>query len=604
MQLKSMKKSIYVALTLLLTCAVLLISVSYAWLSIAQAPEITGIDTTVGANGSLEIALLDGDTYLDPGSVRTRVGASDAVEEAPVSNRSWGNVVDLGHEHYGLGEISMRPSRLNVEFGGAVNSNMLMFPTYGADGRFENFSADTVTATHGEKGFVYQAEKNYGVRAIGTTANLSPQQKALVEARAAVKAYTSEAQAIVQAMWKDYGPGFLNFYYKTYYLEEAYVGDEELASIRGLAVETHKALKVIEAAYRQAAVGYMAGTYKDEKEFETYRTCALDPKTPVEDIAGWDLFYDLEAASQAIYECDQLSGGRYTRYEINDIRNYLCFHQMFLGEEQINSYEAFANLSDDNILRLSPNTASMEALADYLGNYNAFFTFEGKSVEVRSSSKQEIGLLPAMSIALDNIQPATGAIPDSKLRDIYGFAMDLGFRCNAIQSDLLLQTEGALRVQDGSENPYQQHQGGGSYIRFTSEQLDTERIVLLMDAVRVGFVDRSGALIAVAKPNTSNFEETAEGVSAPLYLYDFAIAPDGALLMAERQKENNVIQPLIQGQPTVLSAVVWLDGDHVDNRLAATSGQSVTGTLNLQFASSANLVASSDQIIGEDPFAE
>ena len=137
-------------------------------------------------------------------------------------------------------------------------------------------------------------------------------------------------------------------------------------------------------------------------------------------------------------------------------------------------------------------------------------------------------------------------------------------------------------------------------VEITIRELDTERMVLLMDAVRIGFVDRSGSLVAVAKLNTSNYVETKEGISAPMYLYDFEIAPNGSLLMAERQKEDNAIVNLPQGQPVVLSAIVWLDGDHVDNRLASTSGQSVTGTMNLQFASSANLIASGDQIIGEE----
>ena len=44
-------------------------------------------------------------------------------------------------------------------------------------------------------------------------------------------------------------------------------------------------------------------------------------------------------------------------------------------------------------------------------------------------------------------------------------------------------------------------------------------------------------------------------------------------------------------QATALSALVYMDGENVGNDdVAATAGQSMTGKMNLQFASSANLV--------------
>lgn len=610
MNLSNMKKSIYATLVMVVTLAVLLVSASYAWLIIARAPEITGIDTTVGANGSLEIALLNGGTYLEPGSIRTRVGASDAVAVPAVANISWGNVVDLGDKAYGLKEVSMRPSRLNVSLGGDVQSNMLMYPTYNADGRSENFSADTVSATYQETAFKFQEVQGYGVRAIGTTENLSAQQRSLVEARAAVKVYTSEIRSNVQTMWKHYGPGVLEIYYK-HYSDDPTCSDRELAAIRGLAVETQKALELVEMCYRYALVGYYASSTLDEAEFlqKKYETLYPTPDagitTQIKDENGNPLYYrpddltdDLETVQEVIELCDQLSGGTYEAQQLRSIMDFLWNDgYVFLGDVSLN--RNVPKLTDDNILTLGWN-GPVESFGEYLGYYNTFFTFRGKSVEVRAHHGNEGGYLTYMSVALDNVQPATGAIPDSKLLDTYGFVVDLGFRSNAVQSDLLLQTEGALRVEDGSSTSYQQLQGQGSYMRFASEQLDAERMVLLMDAVRIGFVDRSGSLVAVAKLNTSNYMETEEGTLAPIYLYGYQVLPDGSLLMAERQREDNTIVNLPQGQPVVLSAIVWLDGDHVDNRLASISGQSVTGTMNLQFASSANLIASGDQIIGEE----
>jgi hypothetical protein len=60
---------------------------------------------------------------------------------------------------------------------------------------------------------------------------------------------------------------------------------------------------------------------------------------------------------------------------------------------------------------------------------------------------------------------------------------------------------------------------------------------------------------------------------------------------AETKSEDNVIMSLTQNQATALSALVYMDGENVGNDdVAATAGQSMTGKMNLQFASSANLV--------------
>jgi hypothetical protein len=60
---------------------------------------------------------------------------------------------------------------------------------------------------------------------------------------------------------------------------------------------------------------------------------------------------------------------------------------------------------------------------------------------------------------------------------------------------------------------------------------------------------------------------------------------------SETIKTNNEILPLTQNQATAVSVLVYLDGNLVTNaNVAATGSTSMTGTMNLQFASSANLV--------------
>jgi hypothetical protein len=174
------------------------------------------------------------------------------------------------------------------------------------------------------------------------------------------------------------------------------------------------------------------------------------------------------------------------------------------------------------------------------------------------------------------------------LDDTYGFAVDMAFRCNQ-KSDLLLQTAAATRVNEKSEVPVTQ--GGGSYMRFTSENMDTEQLLKLMDTIRIGFINDRNTLLAIAKLNVSNYEEQETGVFAPLYLYDFEIDDEGVLSMGERRKDDASILSLPQNSPAIVSVVVWLDGDSVDNSLVdATSHQSMSGILNLQFSSSADLL--------------
>ena len=106
-------KKLNVALVLVVVCLVLVIGATYAWFAIALNPEVQRIETNVGANGSLEIALLTGETFEDPGRIKTIVGDSAVKQDVAESNKSWGNVIQLSGG-YGLEEIILLPARLNV----------------------------------------------------------------------------------------------------------------------------------------------------------------------------------------------------------------------------------------------------------------------------------------------------------------------------------------------------------------------------------------------------------------------------------------------------------------------------------------------------------
>ena len=105
-QKKSVVKKLYAAVCMVLVAALLVSATSYAWLVLSQAPEVTGVSTTLGANGNLEIALNTNslDTYIFTANEDTSIGIESVFDK----NSYWGNVVDLSDERYGLQNIQLR----------------------------------------------------------------------------------------------------------------------------------------------------------------------------------------------------------------------------------------------------------------------------------------------------------------------------------------------------------------------------------------------------------------------------------------------------------------------------------------------------------------
>ena len=90
------RKKVTAALSLFLVCVILMLYTSYAWLVVSSAPEVSNIETNVGANGSLEIALLNEETYIDPSIIRTGIGDSLMAQDPKISNTTWGNECKSG----------------------------------------------------------------------------------------------------------------------------------------------------------------------------------------------------------------------------------------------------------------------------------------------------------------------------------------------------------------------------------------------------------------------------------------------------------------------------------------------------------------------------
>ncbi len=600
------RRKIFTAIALLCVCAVLLVAVSYAWISLSLAPEILGVHTQVCANGSLEIALLSDTTYLDPSGIRAAVGSSEVVQEAYVSNLSWGNIVDLSGDGYGLGKVSLSPARLAVSVNdqgqGFVRDSFLSVPQFGTDGRAEDFREDLASAVYGDNGFLFSAARqSYGVRAIGTLSGMTLQQQVLSAARGGLRARMSSAAISAKAVWTEYGAEIVNILLQHYYLPQEAYSAADFLSLRAALSRLQSAVSDICLGYRQAVLGYAATVVEDPELFSqlygmlnssAVPLSAVLTSVPVampEGLLSQVRAVENSAATIAQTLAASTSAPESVSWQALEpmVSCLVTAERVYMNESLLSTPAAYSGMTADNMLSLMPQGGYLADTADYIGNWNTFFAYDVQTnVEVRTYSPVQTPYLEQLALLLEGSAAGSGSSSESDLEDIYGFAADLAFRCNQ-SSQLLLQTFPQERLQ--MEESLEAFTGNGSYMEFSSGQLSESQMVNLMDALRIAFLDSQYRILGVAKLNTSNYSAEGGVVSAPLYLYDFTCDAAGTIRLGERMAENSPITQLCQNTPEVLTVVVWLDGDYVSNNHAAIGRQSMTGKLNLQFSSSADL---------------
>lgn len=156
---------------------VLMVSTSYAWYTISVNPELGGVNTTVSANGNLEIALSDFDgKEPDASGVTDSLAAENQTTHG--ANITWGNLVNIS-SGYGVESLVLRPAKFDPQ-----STTYLFSAQYGGDGRVETLTSNfaftsweynetlkryefAVPTKEDEKGNTVLADA-YGVRAIST----------------------------------------------------------------------------------------------------------------------------------------------------------------------------------------------------------------------------------------------------------------------------------------------------------------------------------------------------------------------------------------------------------------------------------------------------
>lgn len=679
------------ALCMLLVALIMVVSSTYAWFTLSTAPEVKGISTAIGANGALEIRLNGAST--DP-------------------NASYGNLVDLS-TGYGLDQITLLPSALHLDDNGKINNQFLNIPQYGANGKVMTELSGNRTEAGTLKGNAFVAGSDTGVRAVGVASGLTDRQLAYRNAKYAAATNSSLATNAAASSLNTNGAVLGNIVIKkatdgddaTYTPAEITSLQNIVNDLQGVEGKTG-VLDYIESAYEQMIIAYAASAKLDavagsdvtlaDAIYSTVKAkfadgnltldnivadkaikVTIDTNTYSFDLKDNPILTALEALAEtkshvaaAQTALDTLNATPKTEYTWGDVSGVLTY-LIDTANVTVNDQTA-ADIKDDmngfissamangiNI-ELKPGAGVYAEIADQCGNYSATVTmtnFEVKGIpfDKLTANMATKSVLPKSYLELAQAAVADAGEPTGEtntampMTEFYGYIIDLIFRTNAANSDLLLQTEATDRIYEDNTN--EATQGGGSSMTFksASASFTTEQVKGLMEAIRVVFFDTdSHEVLAYARLDMENATVGVDGVTAKLYLYqtvdvytytytaegateattetyyvveadgnytyysdedltndvtanvvaNFADAAtavpasfdEGTAMHVALTEDDAVITAMAQNQEVKVSTLVYLDGETLGNEdVAATDPQSVTGNMNLQFSSSADL---------------
>lgn len=122
-------------------------------------------------------------------------------------------------------------------------------------------------------------------------------------------------------------------------------------------------------------------------------------------------------------------------------------------------------------------------------------------------------------------------------------------------------------------------QGAGSCYVFYANPTDQGRILNLLKAFNIAFLDENGKKVASAGLDTEHAYAINGKVTVPL------VVTDGVSYVDENNFEHKSIMLMEQNKATWLTAIIFLDGTLLTNDQVLEAGE-IEGRLNLQFGSS------------------
>ncbi len=554
----NLRRKLISAAAMLLVATILMASSTYAWLVLSTNPEVTGISTQVGANGSLEMALLNAQSWLelellDMGDIDESTLGDSGYSG---NNLTWGNLVNLAND-YGLEKIVLNPARLNIKKDGnqedagyLVAASLLKAPIYGEDGRVVGLNdSGVVNKVYADGAF---SEDGYGVRAIGTAADMSIFQRGMNSASNTMSTSRAAARTQASTTLSETGGGLANIIVNKYINSVNDFTVDDVKQIRELAVGMQAALEEIEQGLRAGFAGYITTekvlTATKEKTIEDVYNDALaeinNPEVSLSTlltkypkitdlITGMSEYIstlnaDSTAVQKVITFCDRkITANEGATWEnINSaISGLVKVDNMTVAGKTVAELEdlmkqgtdavvaaVMAGISEEGGLYINVPSGSgvLSNIADFAEDYEATvkvslsvsgLTLDNTPVVMRTDSSVSPAYLTKGTKELKNgkVAEADGSL---SITDYFGYAIDLAFRTNAEKANLLLQTTPEQRIYDASKNT--KTQGGGSFMSFqSSANLSATKMVKLMGGIRVVFMDGENHVMAIAALDTT-----------------------------------------------------------------------------------------------------
>ena len=640
---RDIKSKLVAAVCMLLVSCIMMVSSTYAWFTLSTAPEVTGITTAVGANGNLEMALMPGmkdanSAYATIAEAMAAIGNATGSLSTLQANTTWGNLVDLSDDSYGLDKITLYPSTMEPTAEGNLPTYYLGTPKYGADGRFSGLNYTASAAIHNAGAF---GTAGFGVRAVGTSSGMSAQELAYRSALAAANNAADRALAAAKSAVSTGGSKLASLAVNKATGTTAFDAAEKVAlldayaAIENAVTSIETALKNYIIADYLSSSAVTADTFAAKQaEMEGKTLAELKTYTAVNStMAGYiDTLNTLKSTVTTNKTgLNNVSANADGKYEWDDIDEYVKaladVDAMLLNGETLGHWMTkengnFVNLgtlvsyvTSGTELVLTVNAGGtgdngiFAKLADFVDTFSTPATISGISYQGISADNLKV----TMTVT-KNASVATAYLVSSKseavnydstifanggatsLSDFYGYILDMAFRTNAADSYLQLQTEGVDRIYaDSSSNPTTM--GGGSYISYTipaGSDYSTEKLVNLMSYIRVVFFDPANAnkILGYARLDSATQQISGDATSGytvkmQLKMWDVNIDAGNDGTKEGGWAANQQIVQLIQNEAKAVSTMVYLDGATLTN--ADVANVNLTGTMNIQFSSSAKL---------------
>lgn len=577
---QDIKTKLMAAIAMLLVSSIMMVSSTYAWFTLSTAPEVTGIQTAVGANGNLEMALLPSRNL---GDIKSEAGDGQKKDIA-AKNITWGNLVDLsipesGTSIYGLERITLFPSALNAASSDA-NGNptalataMLKTPNYGADGRVSALAENTITGKYNSTSTSFMPDDSaLGVRAVGVASGMTDRQLDYRNASSAANTAAAAAKTKASQSLNTNGSALANIAIE-YGMgaDTASFDKNDVAALRAIINDLNGAdgaFKKIENAYIQYILAYAAsaqsgaedtvwqavkGAVNQDGATLTSVITALGGESALPEALKTAISNYYGAVAQIAVADSKLQpletelatdpAATFDWTEIRDAMTPLAnpakikVNDILASDVKENLGALVSSVTSQNGLRVIMETGAgvYADIADQCGDYKASITIESveyggivlnnMTARMETKSTVQTPYLNAIgAVVIGAGMPGDGAVGTMPITDMYGYIIDLAFRTNAADSKLKLQVAAADRIYSGNTN--EQTMGHGSYMTFaaTTPDFSNDQIKELMKAIRIVFFDplNSNTVIATGKLDADNAALEADGIKANIYLYELS----------------------------------------------------------------------------------